>query len=79
MRTQLHELVVEMVRKGIPLDMAMREFERAYLRHVVAAHDGNHSAAARDLGIHRNTLARKLEPIAPAPSFMSGTNAARPC
>ena len=61
MRTQLHELVVEMVRKGIPLDMAMREFERAYLRHVVAAHDGNHSAAARDLGIHRNTLRRWLQ------------------
>jgi len=63
MRTQMHELVVEMVGKGIPLDMAMREFERAYLRHVVAAHQGNHSAAARHLGIHRNTLARKLDPM----------------
>ena len=61
MRTQLHELVLEMVGKGIPLEMAMREFERAYLRQVVAAHNGNHSAAARHLGIHRNTLAKKLE------------------
>jgi len=63
MRRQLHELVVEMVEKEIPLDLAMREFERAYLMQVVAAHAGNQSAAARSLGIHRNTLSKKLEPL----------------
>ncbi len=62
MRTLLHELVVEMVCKEIPLDLAVREFERAYLEQVLAAHDGNQSAAARSLGIHRNTLSKKLEP-----------------
>jgi len=30
MRQLLQDLVVEMVGKGIPLDMAKREFERAY-------------------------------------------------
>ena len=64
MRRQLHELVVEMVEKGIPLELAMREFERAYLVHVLEAHAGNQSAAARSLGIHRNTLSKKLEPLA---------------
>ncbi len=63
MRRQLHELVVEMVEKEIPLELAKREFERAYLLEVVAAHEGNHSAAARSLGIHRNTLSKKLEPM----------------
>ena len=63
MRKQLHELVVEMVGKGIPLEMAKREFERAYLQQVLAAHNGNQSAAARKLGIHRNTLSKKLEPL----------------
>lgn len=62
MRKLLHDLVVEMVGKGIPLDMAKREFERAYLQAVLAEHDGNQSAAARQLGIHRNTLSKKLEP-----------------
>jgi ActR/RegA family two-component response regulator len=61
MRDKLRKLVAEMVRGGIPLDMACHEFERIYLEEVLLAHDGNHSAAARDLGIHRNTLARKLE------------------
>lgn len=66
MRQMLHDLVVEMVGKGIPLDMAKREFERAYLQAVLAEHDGNQSAAARQLGIHRNTLSKKLEPALPA-------------
>jgi Fis family transcriptional regulator, factor for inversion stimulation protein len=66
MRKLLHDLVVEMVGKGIPLDMAKREFERAYLQAVLAEHDGNQSAAARQLGIHRNTLSKKLEPALPS-------------
>ncbi len=66
MRQLLHDLVVEMVSKGIPLDMAKREFERAYLQAVLAEHDGNQSAAARQLGIHRNTLSKKLEPALPS-------------
>jgi DNA-binding protein Fis len=61
MRDELRRLVAEMVRKGIPLDMAKREFERVYLEEVVAANRGNQSAAARVLGIHRNTLSKKLE------------------
>ncbi|MBP1627506.1 MAG: response regulator with CheY-like receiver, AAA-type ATPase, and DNA-binding domain [Holophagaceae bacterium] len=62
MRQQLEDLVAEMVRKEIPLEMAVREFERAYLLQVLEAHDGNQSAAAKRLGIHRNTLSKKLEP-----------------
>ncbi len=62
MREQLRTLVAEMVRHGVTLESAMREFERIYLQEVLEANDGNQSAAARKLGIHRNTLSRKLEP-----------------
>jgi len=62
MREQLRKFVAEMVRRSIPLEMAKREFERIFLEEVLAAHDGNQSAAARQLGIHRNTLSKKLEP-----------------
>ncbi|MDE3032608.1 MAG: helix-turn-helix domain-containing protein [Acidobacteriota bacterium] len=61
MREKLQSLVAEMVRGGVPLDMACRAFERTFIEEVLAAHDGNHSAAARELGIHRNTLSKKLE------------------
>jgi DNA-binding NtrC family response regulator len=61
MREKLRSLVAEMVRGGVPLDMACREFERTFIEEVLTAHGGNHSAAARELGIHRNTLSKKLE------------------
>jgi two-component system response regulator RegA len=34
--------------------------ERDHIHHVLAAHDGNVSATARALGMHRRTLQRKL-------------------
>jgi DNA-binding protein Fis len=61
MREQLRSLVAEMVRRDIPLEMAKRELERAYLEEVLNSHQGNQSAAARHLGIHRNTFSKKLE------------------
>jgi Nif-specific regulatory protein len=40
--------------------MSLRELERDYIQHVLGQVDGNRSAAARILGIGRNTLLRKL-------------------
>jgi len=39
----------------------LSEVEHAYIRHVLAACNGNRSAASRLLGIGRNTLLRKLQ------------------
>jgi DNA-binding protein Fis len=33
------------------------------MEQILAANNGNQSAAARKLGIHRNTLSKKLEPL----------------
>lgn len=63
MRDKLRMIVADLVRGGVPLDLARREFERIYLEEVLEIHAGNHSAAARELGIHRNTLAKKLEAL----------------
>ena len=43
--------------KAVPLD----ELVWAHINHVLAEHDGNISAAARALGMHRRTLQRKLQ------------------
>ena len=40
--------------------LSLEEVERAYIQRVVDAHDGNKAAAARQLGITRRTLYRKL-------------------
>jgi DNA-binding NtrC family response regulator len=60
MREQLDRVVAEMVDKGVHYEDAQREFERRFISRVVAACDGNVSRAAEVLGMHRNTLTRKV-------------------
>ena len=60
MREQLEKLVGEMVDKGILYADAQREFEKRFLARVIAQCHGNLSKAAAVLGMHRNTLSRKL-------------------
>ena len=60
MREQLDRVVAEMVDRGVHYDDAQREFERRFISRVVAACDGNVSRAAEVLGMHRNTLTRKV-------------------
>jgi len=57
---RLDRLIEEMVQKGIRFADASREFERRFISCVLAAADGNLSKAADTLGIHRNTLSRKM-------------------
>ena len=60
MREQLEQLVDEMVTRGIRYDEAQREFEKKFIMQVLLKADGNLGKAADLLGIHRNTLARKI-------------------
>jgi DNA-binding NtrC family response regulator len=57
---KLQKLVDEMVERGIRFPEATREFERRFISRVLADSDGNLSKAADALGIHRNTLSRKM-------------------
>ena len=60
MNEKLERLIEEMVTKGIRFVDASREFERRFIARVLADADGNLSKAADVLGIHRNTLSRKM-------------------
>jgi Fis family transcriptional regulator, factor for inversion stimulation protein len=60
MREQLEQLVEEMVTKGIRYEDALREFEKRFIAQVIVKADGNLCKAADLLGIHRNTLSRKI-------------------
>lgn len=61
MRDQLEALVGQMVDRGILFDEAINEFEKRFIRRALDRSNGNQSRAARLLGIHRNTLSRKIE------------------
>lgn len=60
MRDQLEGLVSQMVERGILFDEAVSEFEKRFIKRVLDRANGNQSRAAEVLGIHRNTLSRKM-------------------
>lgn len=60
MKDQLEALVGQMVEHGIHFDEAVNEFEKKFIKRVLDRFNGNQSRAARLLGIHRNTLSRKI-------------------
>ena len=57
---RLERLVDEMVEKGVQFDDAVREFEKRFIARVLGACDGSLTRTADTLGIHRNTLTRKM-------------------
>jgi DNA-binding NtrC family response regulator len=59
-RDQLDKLVQEMLDKGILYEDARREFEKMFILRALQRSKGNVGEAAELLGIHRNTVARKI-------------------
>ena len=57
---RLETLVGEMVDKGVQFEDAVREFERRFIARVLGACEGSLTKTADTLGIHRNTLTRKM-------------------
>ena len=60
MRDELNRLVDEMVAKGIRYDDARQEFERRFISRALARSEGKGGRAAKMIGLHRNTLSRKV-------------------
>ena len=57
---RLERLVEEMVDKGVVFDDAVREFEKRFIASVLTKSQGSLTKTAEALGMHRNTLTRKL-------------------
>ncbi len=60
MKQQFEELVEHLMEKGFFLEEAVELLEDAMIERALAMSGGNQSAASKALGIHRNTLQRKL-------------------
>lgn len=60
MREKLESLVAEMIEKRILLDEAVEAFEKKFIQLALGQTNGNQSKAAEVLGVHRNTLSRKI-------------------
>ena len=57
---RLQRLVEEMVDRGVQFDDAVCEFEKRFIMRVLTRCDGSLTKAADALGMHRNTLTRKM-------------------
>ena len=60
MREQLETLVQEMLDRGILYDEARKEFEKMFIARALQRSNGSVGDAAELLGLHRNTVARKM-------------------
>lgn len=61
MKDQLESLIALLVDRGVPFTVANEEFEKKYIYHVLEHTRWNQSRASRLLGMHRNTLSRKID------------------
>jgi len=60
LREQLENLVEELVARGVTFEDARRELEKTFIARTLSTVDGNLCQAADRLGMHRNTLSRKV-------------------
>ena len=60
MKEKLESLVAEMIERRIYLDEALDEFEKRFIQTALTQTRGNQTKAAAVLGVHRNTLNRKI-------------------
>lgn len=63
MKSQLEVLVSQMYDSNILYAEAVREFKKTFIAHVLEQHRGNQCKAAKQLGMHRNTLSRTLDEL----------------
>lgn len=63
MKHQLESLIGQMYKSGILYNEAVREFKKRFIITVLQENNGNQCKAARELGMHRNTLSRTIEEL----------------
>jgi DNA-binding NtrC family response regulator len=59
-RDKLESLIQEMLDRGVRYDDARQEFEKVFITRALQRSKGSVGDAAELLGLHRNTIARKM-------------------
>ncbi len=61
LKNKIEILIDEMIDGRIRLDEALAQFEKVYIEKALVRHADHVSRTAEFLGIHRNTLSKRLE------------------
>ena len=67
----MENLINEMLDGRILLDEAITEFEKLYIQRALERHSGHISKTANALGIHRNTLSKRVAGYKETPKQIS--------
>ena len=59
-KDRLEEIIDEIVSKGIYWSEAVSQIEKLFILRSLQQSDGNLSRAAEIMGVHRNTLSKKI-------------------
>jgi DNA-binding NtrC family response regulator len=62
-KDQLEALIMQMYKSNILYSEAVREFKKKFILTVLLENKGNQCRAARELGMHRNTLSRTIDDL----------------
>lgn len=63
MHHKLSELVAELINNNIDLQFAKKELESTYIQQILQQHNGNIGLSAKALGMHRNTLSKRIKDL----------------
>lgn len=72
MKQEMDQLIDRMINGGILFEEALQEFEKQFILKVLTRHNNNLSKASVALGIHRNTLSKRVE------QYHTGNNGTNP-
>ena len=61
LKERINVLCIEMIERGILFSEAMEQFEKCFIAEVMRRNDGNLIRSAANLGMHRNTLSKKVK------------------
>ncbi len=61
MKNEMDQLIDRMISGGILFEEALQEFEKQFILKMLGRHNNNLSKASLALGIHRNTLSKRVE------------------
>ena len=78
MKDQLEALILQMYRSNILYSEGVREFKKRFILTVLQENSGNQCRAARELGMHRNTLSRTITELKIDVRQLRGDSGKRP-
>jgi Fis family transcriptional regulator, factor for inversion stimulation protein len=78
MSGELDSFIAQLLSAGVPYSQAVHDFRKQFIWTLLARHHGNQCKAAKELGVHRNTIKRMLNELGIDPNEFRALNGERP-